>query len=175
MPAKRGWTQISLSVGVGTMKVTRLEDHCQPFCLAVVHIASLHEFLTYTLNSIQPPQTIATPYLSSRAVTLSGICGPLCSSPTTIGVTTPNLAFSTSCPFVPGEKSNCLTSVTKNACSSITLLVEKNQSVSSFISILQLTQRSGTYANRHPMQLLLPPENVALNQSASAYGRCSGQ
>jgi len=104
------------------------------------------------------------PYSFLMAVTLSGNCGPLCSSPTTIGKTDVCLGILISCPLSGREKSNCLTSVTSTVCISMTLFAEK-QSISISVLIcfrLAVKQSPGTHANRHPMQLLGPPENVAL-------------
>ena len=108
-------------------------------------------------------------------VTLSGICGPLCSSPTTTGMIVPDPTFRTSCPFSGMEKSNCLTSVAKNVCSSMTLFAANCQSISSSILFEIWPQRGETHANRHPMQPLGPPEKVALNHSNSVHSRCREQ
>ena len=113
-------------------------------------------------------------YSFLRMVTLSGICGPLCSSPATTGTNAPDPNFRTSRPLSGGEKSNCPTSVTKNVCNSTRLLIADNQSVSHPLPYDILPQRGETYANRHPIQPLGPPEKVALNQRTSAHGKYNG-
>ena len=113
-------------------------------------------------------------YSFLRMVTLSGICGPLCSSPATAGTNAPDPNFRTSCPLSGREKSNCLTSVTKKVWSSTRLLTADNQSVSHSLLFDILPPRGETYANRHPIQPLGPPEKVALNQRTSAHGKYNG-
>jgi len=98
---------------------------------------------------------------------MSDNCGPLCSSPTTTGTINPRLNVLISCPLSGREKSNCLTSVTKNVCISMTLFGNE-WSISFYSLFFDPKARSlGTHANLHPMQLLGPPEKVALYQRTS--------
>ena len=108
------------------------------------------------------------PYSFLMAVTLSGNCGPLCSSPTTIGKTDVCLGILISCPLSGREKSNCLTSVTSTVCISMTLFAESSRSVLIRVC-LAVKPSPTTYANRHPMQPLGPPEKVALYQGTSIH------
>jgi len=115
-----------------------------------------------------PLHTTAIPYLLLRAVTMSGNCGPLCSSPTTTVANIPRLDVLISCPLSGREKSNCLTSVTKNVCISMTLLAGNEWSISFLFAFVRSQKRSlVTYANLHPMQPLGPPEKVVLYQRTS--------
>lgn len=98
-----------------------------------------------------------SPYSFFRAVTLSHNCGPFSSSPaTTVTMLPKGLIFLTFRPSFGREKSNCLTIVTKNVCSSITLI---DWSVT---SLLHSEKKLDSHANLHPMQPLWPPEKVAL-------------
>ena len=127
--------------------------------------SNLQELLVY-----MPIQTNRT-YLSLRAVTLSGSCGPLCSSPTTTGIIMFGLICRISCPFSGREKSNCLMSVAKNVRISMTLVRNKiSRSARLLYQHPTAKQRLDTHVNLHAMQLLRPPEKVRLHQESQLTG-----
>ena len=68
-------------------------------------------------------QNVLEAHLSFSGVTLRGSCGPLFSSPSTTGMSTPGLHLLT--PGAPSGRANSkfLMSVTKNICISMTLLI----------------------------------------------------
>ena len=70
----------------------------------------------YPMQFFEPPEKVID-YSFLRAVTLSGVCGPLCSSPNTTGQITPaGLIALIFRPLSGREKSNCLMSATKIVC-----------------------------------------------------------
>ena len=103
---------------------------------------------------------------------MSGIWGPLCSSPITTGEITPAGRIARiCCPLSGGEKSNCLTSATKNVCISRILLAAGSQLISSsFLFGMTVKKTVETHANLHPMQLLAPPEKLRLYRRVTTYG-----
>ena len=109
-----------------------------------------------------------------RAVILSGNCGPLSSSPATAGTANPVLSAVISCPLSGREKLYLLMRVTNNVCISMTLLVEKEWLISSHPFPFDRKASLGTHANRHPAQLLGPPEKVALYRRTSIHRKGNG-
>ena len=102
-------------------------------------------------------------YSFPMAVIFKGSCGPLCSSPRTEGISTPDPDLLIWGCLSVGEISNLRIRVTRNACTSITLSNRRSSA-----SLGDWTSRS-THANRHPMQFLTPPENVELCDERSVF------
>jgi len=105
---------------------------------------------------------------------LSGNCDPLCSSPTTTGKADDGLNILISGSLSGREKSYCLMSATKNVCISTTLLGEAKRRSALVRFGFTVRPGLGTHANRHPMQLLGPPEKVILYQTTSIHRTGNG-
>ena len=100
--------------------MARVGGEFESFCQDTT-VSRLREPLAHT--RIKTTKITTTPYSPLRAVTLSGSCGPSCSSPTTTAVSIDGLMLFTSCPLSGRDKSNCLMIVTKNVCNSTTLRI----------------------------------------------------
>ena len=132
----------------------------------------LHTFTYIDTIRVTRLQITTTPYSFLRRVTLRGNCGPLCSSPATARKTIVRLNFLISRPSSGRENLNCLMSVTKNVCISMTLSAGKNQAISFDSFLFDRRAKHGAYTNLHPMQPLGPPEKVELYPGTSIH--CTG-